>query len=75
MNERHGCYGAGVSSQVGKEVGLGMGVGMDQMIFPSNLLKQCPTTAFLDFPSKHFQQGHKCTGSIDFWLQTSSGSL
>lgn len=22
------------------------------------------------FLSKHFQQGHKCTSSIDFWLQT-----
>ena len=24
------------------------------------------------FLSKHFQQGHKCTGSIDFWLQTTA---
>lgn len=28
--------------------------------------KSCP----LLFLSKHFRQGHKCTGSIDFWLQT-----
>lgn len=32
--------------------------------------KKFPNPTLLIFLGKHFQQGHKCTGSIDFWLQT-----
>lgn len=36
MNGRHGCWEAAVKSG-GKEVGMGVGVGMDQIIFSLNL--------------------------------------
>ena len=36
----------------------------------NNNKKPAPKSYPLIFLSKRFQQGHKCTGSIDSWLQT-----